>query len=344
MAFRSICESSHFRRAHTLSLTMRGQERELMLPHEIRDLTREPTSRESAANGARSTILIDFGAPHPAFELVYGERIVHGGLSVSRCTLPPNPGASVGATQLTIAVHEGEPVEMEWRLPGATASERRLISRNMAHINPADHPIFQRWAGCPRIMVIAFDRSFIDPIISEAYNGTGVTLRPRIGISDRVIANIARAWRRELDEGGAGGGLYSEGLGTVLALHLLRTYGEGTVNHRPAKGGLGAFRLNRVIEYIDAHLETDFGLRDLAAVAEVSPGYFGEAFKASTGMTPFRFILERRVRRAKELLLDRAMPIAEVALAVGFANQSHFTVNFKKLTGWTPSRFRTDAA
>ncbi len=154
---------------------------------------------EDRDGGTRSTVLIDFVAPHPAFDLIYGERIVHGGLSVSRCILPPNPGASVGATQLTIAVHEGEPVEMEWRLPGAVTCERRLISRDMAHINPADRPIFQRWAGRPRIIVIAFDRTFLDPIISEAYNGNGVTLPPRIGLSDPEIASIARAWRRELD-------------------------------------------------------------------------------------------------------------------------------------------------
>jgi len=293
---------------------------------------------------SRPTVLIDFAAPHPAFELTYAERIVHGGLSVSRCTLPPHPGASVGATQLTVAVNEGEPIDLEWRLPGAFTIERRLITKGMAHINPADHPIFQRWSGRPRIMVIALDRTFMEPIVAEAYNGNGVVLPPLIGISDPHIANVADAWRRELDEGGPGGRLYSEGLATVLALHLLRTYGEGTPHSQPAKGGLGAFRLNRVIEHIDANLEADFGLRDLAAIAEVSPGYFGEAFKASTGLTPFRFILERRVRRAKELLLDRGIPIAEVALQVGFANQSHFTVNFKKITGSTPSRFRADSS
>lgn len=292
---------------------------------------------------SRSNVLIDFTAPHPAYDLTYGERVIYGGLSVSRCTLPPNPGASIGAAQLTVAVHEGEPLEMEWRTLKASIMERRLISKDMAHINPGDHPIFQRWSGHPRIMVIALDRAFMEPIIAEAYNGNGVVLPLMIGVSDPHIANVADAWRRELDEGGPGGRLYSEGLATVLAFHLLRTYGEGTPHSRPAKGGLGAFRLNRVIEHIDANLEADFGLRDLAAIADVSPGYFGEAFKASTGLTPFRFILERRVRRAKELLLDRGIPIAEVALQVGFANQSHFTVNFKKLTGSTPSRFRADS-
>ncbi|QDK31738.1 hypothetical protein DM450_02825 [Sphingomonas sp. IC081] len=72
-------------------------------------------------------------------------------------------------------------------------------------------------------------------------------------------------------------------------------------------------------------------------------GADGGQFKVSTGTTLFRFILERRIGRAKELLLDREIPIAEVALRAGFADQSHFTVNFRKLTGTTPARFRADS-
>ncbi|MFT3968156.1 MAG: GTP-binding protein [Sphingobium sp.] len=118
---------------------------------------------------------------------------------------------------------------------------------------------------------------------------------------------------------------------------------EGTPRIHRAKGGLGSVRLNRVIAYIDAHLETDIGLSDLAAVAEMSPGHFGDQFKIATELTPFRFILERRIARAKELLLDRDIPIAEVALRAGFANQSHLTVNFRKLVRTTPARFRADS-
>lgn len=110
---------------------------------------------------------------------------------------------------------------------------------------------------------------------------------------------MAQGWRKELNEGGAGGRLFAEGLATVHALYVYRTSGDGTHRIPFAKGSLGPIRLNRVIAYIDAHLETDIGLRDLAMIAEVSPGHFGEQFEVSTGSTPFRFILGRQIGRAK---------------------------------------------
>lgn len=297
---------------------------------------------EDNDDDARKTILIDFLAPRPAYDLSYAERVVYNGISISRCTLPPNSGCAVGASQLTIAVHEDDPMEMEWRPPSALHTERRTILRDMAYITPADQPIYRRWSGTPRLLVIALGQTFLEPILEEAFAPAGADLQPIVGIHDPDITAIARRCRRELEEGGAGGRLFTEGMATVLTLHVYRTYGEGKGTLQMAKGGLGPLRLNRVIAYIDAHLEADMGLRDLAAVAEVSPGHFGEQFKLSTGQTPFRFILERRIGRAKELLMDRDMPIAEVALNVGFANQSHFTVNFRKLTGTTPARFRAD--
>lgn len=290
----------------------------------------------------RSAVLIDFAASHPAYDLSFIQRIVHNGISVSRCILPPNSGSIIGSSQFTITVHEDQPLEMEWQLPSALQMERKIITPGMAHINPADHPIYQRWTGTPHILVIALDRSFLAPIIEEAFAPNGVDLLPQIGVQDPTIGSIVQGWRKELNEGGAGGRLFAEGLATVLVLHVYRTYSEERRLPWIAKGGLGPIRLNRVIAYIDANLDADMGLRDLAAIADVSPGHFGDQFKVSTGQTPFRFILRRRIGRAKELLLNRDMPIVDVALNVGFANQSHFTVNFRKLTGTTPARFRAD--
>lgn len=293
-------------------------------------------------DASRDIVLIDFAAPKPTYHLSYSERMVYNGIAVSRCTLPPNPGILLGGSQFTVAIHDDDPLDMKWRLPSALVPESRTIVRDMAHINPADHPIYQRWSGTARVLVIAMSQTFLDPIINEAFPD-GVELSPRIGIDDPDIANIAKGWRKELEEGGAGGRLFTESLGTVMALHILRTYGIGRGRQQFAKGGLGPIRLNRVIAYIDANLETDMGLRDLAAIAELSPGHFAEQFKVSTGTTLFRFILERRIGRAKELLLNRDIPIAEVALRAGFADQSHFTVNFRKLTNTTPARFRADS-
>lgn len=286
--------------------------------------------------------LIDFGSETPPARLSYAERVVHDGVSVSRCTLQPNSGTEIGATQFTVAINEGTPFQMEWRLPEMRETERRRIVSGDLHINPGDHPIFQRWSSSPRILVIAMEQAFVRQIIGEAFDGKELELRTQIGIRDPVIEGMAAAWRRELVERGAGGRLYTEGLGSALAVHVFRAYGDGLSRPPPVIGGLGALRLRRVVDYIEAHLADDISLRDLAVQTGLSTHHFGEAFKASTGTSPHRYLVERRIRRAKELLLGAEQSIAEIAISVGFASHSHFTDNFRKLTGTTPSRFRFD--
>jgi AraC family transcriptional regulator len=279
--------------------------------------------------------LLDFGSETPPARLSYAERVVHDGVGVSRCTLQPNPGTEIGATQFTVAIHEGTPFQMEWRLPEMRKTERRRIVSG-------DLPIFQRWSSSPRILVIAMEQAFVKQIVGEAFDGKELELRSQIGIRDPVIEGMAAAWRRELVERGAGGRLYTEGLGSALAVHVFRAYGDRLSRSPPVIGGLGALRLRRVVDYIEAHLADDISLRDLAAMAGLSTHHFGEAFKASTGTSPHRYLIERRILRAKELLIGAEQSIAEIAISVGFASHSHFTDNFRRLTGTTPSRFRID--
>ncbi|MEN2980440.1 AraC family transcriptional regulator [Tistrella bauzanensis] len=290
----------------------------------------------------RQIELIDFGSETPPPRLSYAERVVHDGVGVSRCTLQPNPGTEIGATQFTVAIHDDTPFQMEWRLPEMRETERRRIVSGDLHINPGDRPIFQRWTSTPRILVIAIEQAFIKQIVSEAFDGNEPALRTHIGVRDPVIEGMAAAWRRELIERGAGGRLYAEGLGAALAVHVFRAYGDGLSRSPPVIGGLGALRLRRVVDYIEVHLAEDISLRDLAALAGLSTHHFGEAFKASTGTSPHRYLVERRIRQAKELLLGAEQSIAEIAISVGFASHSHFTDNFRRLTGTTPSRFRID--
>jgi AraC family transcriptional regulator len=78
----------------------------------------------------------------------------------------------------------------------------------------------------------------------------------------------------------------------------------------------------------------------LAEEAGLSPYHFSKAFKASLGVPPWRYVTERRIHRAKELLLDRCRSITEIAHDLGFSSHSHFTDVFRKKTGRAPSRFR----
>jgi len=107
-----------------------------------------------------------------------------------------------------------------------------------------------------------------------------------------------------------------------------------------ANGGLSGYKLRLVKEFIDAHLEDDLGLAEIAAVANLSQFHFARAFRKSTGLTPQHYLMERRIERAKQLLAKDELPIVEISLLTGFKNQSHFTTLFRRFTNSTPKTWR----
>lgn len=102
------------------------------------------------------------------------------------------------------------------------------------------------------------------------------------------------------------------------------------------RGGLAPFRLRRVEELAMAHLADDLSLEALAEVAGLSPFHFSRAFRAETGTSPHAWLLERRLERAKELLMGTSMTVNEVAKAVGFAGKQGLIGAFKRAVGTTP--------
>lgn len=98
--------------------------------------------------------------------------------------------------------------------------------------------------------------------------------------------------------------------------------------------------LRRVREYIEAHLQENVSLQALAGIAGKSTYHFARAFKQSEGLPPHEFLVRCRLRRAQELLAGTNLPLAEVALACGFADQSHFAHRFRRQVGLTPGRYR----
>jgi AraC family transcriptional regulator len=161
-----------------------------------------------------------------------------------------------------------------------------------------------------------------------------------IGIEDPVIARLGALGRRELSEGGVGGRLYLEGLATLLTVHLLRSYSLSKPSPLSHRGGLAPRQMRRVLDYIDAHLTDELGLVELATIAGLSLNHFGEAFKTSVGKSPHRFVMERRVQHAMELLRGGEGSIAEIAHTAGFSSQNRLTENFRRVTGLTPGQFR----
>jgi AraC family transcriptional regulator len=104
--------------------------------------------------------------------------------------------------------------------------------------------------------------------------------------------------------------------------------------------GLTRLRLRRALDYIQANLDGDIHLDDLAAAVGLSPFHFARLFKVSTGSTPHQYLLQRRLEHAKELLRSPEASVSQVALESGFADQSHLTNVFRRFIGITPSQFR----
>jgi AraC family transcriptional regulator len=288
-----------------------------------------------------STELIDFAsaASRPR-NIEITHRITKGAVTIGRYLLPPNPGVFIGATQHVAMVHEGLPFEIEWLLPGSDTYEHKRMEHGDVNIHPCDTLLYKRWRTSSRMLFLAVDRSLVRQIVGEVFDRHTIELKPRIGLRDTVIEGMAEAWREELRVRGAGGRIHAEALGTALIVHLFRTYGEGGATLKTITGGMHGLRLRRVVDYIESHLSEDIGLYSLASLAGFSLHHFNDVFKAETGFAPYQFLIERRIHRAKEMLLGSDAPIAQIALDVGFSGQSHFTEHFRKSTGTTPLRFR----
>jgi transcriptional regulator GlxA family with amidase domain len=105
--------------------------------------------------------------------------------------------------------------------------------------------------------------------------------------------------------------------------------------------GLSSQVLRRTIEYVEENLAGDLSLAEIAGAANMSPRHFSRLFKEAVGLPPHRYVVERRVERAKELLLGTDLPIAEVVRGVDFSSQSHLHFHVKRLLGATPASLRS---
>ncbi len=103
---------------------------------------------------------------------------------------------------------------------------------------------------------------------------------------------------------------------------------------------LSPVRLARVVDFVEAKLDGEIHLADLAEIAGLSLLHFTRVFKLATGETPYHFVGSRRLERARSMLLGSDMPLAELALSCGFASQSHFTAAFSNAMGVPPGRYR----
>jgi AraC family transcriptional regulator len=152
-------------------------------------------------------------------------------------------------------------------------------------------------------------------------------------LRDARLSHIAWALDAEQRAGAPGGSLYMDSLGVALSLQLLLSSQPAPL---PRRSGLSSLQVQRVIDFVEANLDGRLSLGSLASVAGVSCSHLQRGFKSSKGLTVHRYVMSRRVERARALLMQRSLPASEVAFAAGFSHRSHMARWMRKVLGVTP--------
>lgn len=195
---------------------------------------------------------------------------------------------------------------------------------------------------------IPFDslRFYIPQIaLDEMANEAGIRrvkglYAPNFGARDLVLFGLAQALAGAMEHLGDGTAMFTDCIALAFFSHIRRAYGGAPAERGSVRGGLASWQLRRAREFINANLAGDPSISQVANECGLSSSYFARAFKEATGISPHRWLTKQRVERAKELLRDPALGLADIAQACGFVDQSHLTRVFSRSEGYSPGRWR----
>jgi AraC family transcriptional regulator len=217
-----------------------------------------------------------------------------------------------------------------------------LYQRGEILITPANTPLFVRWSGNENCLQIRLTTEFLQSIAQETLNQNSdrLELLPAFQIRDAQIEAIALMLFAEWQQDRFGNELYLDSLTNVLAVNLLHNHTASKPQLPIYEGGLPPRQLGQVLDYIDAFLDKNIKLADLAQLLDMSPFHFSRLFKQSIGITPHQYLSQQRVERAKQLLKKTDRLIIDIALECGFSSHSHLSKQFRQFTGTTPKAYR----
>lgn len=206
-------------------------------------------------------------------------------------------------------------------------------------LTPAGAEAHWRWHGDHEVMIMAVNSQRASVLTSEVGDLDFLvdTLSRSIFRDDLIKTIFSTLWT-EADRPDGYATLLCDQLTLALLLRLkgLSEGGDATLDRHKAPPP----RLQRAIEFIEVNLNRELTLAQLANVAALSPAHFSRSFHAATGLSPFAFVSQRRIERAKILLTNTRTPLSEIAFECGFKSQSHFGRVFKEMHKMTPGLYR----
>ena len=264
------------------------------------------------------------------------------GITLETFNVPSGETPEFYLDHYTIGIYLGPDPDVQVRQITENRCEQATLLSGTATIFPVHRSHFHEWDKKSRTLCLTLKPDLLHSNAMALLSRDRVELLPEFGFQDGLIYQIALALRAELQTSASSDRLYAETLTNALAMHLIKHYSTLDEPSLNCKGALSSHKLRLVIDYINDNLERELSLQDLAAIAQLSQYHFCRAFKRSTGLSPHRYLIQQRIERVKQLLKQRSMTLAEIAVACGFTHQSHLHRHFKRSTGVTPTAWMSN--
>ncbi len=194
--------------------------------------------------------------------------------------------------------------------------------------------------GAVTVQMTVIDGPWLRSLVGDALDGRTLDWERAATATfrdDFLSGLVDQVWRRLGEDGDAGQAWIDTA--ATLAAQTIAGQVSAPPRRAPDHKPLSPAQMRRIHDFIEAHLGEPIGLVEIATAAGLSPYHFARRFKAGTGLSPHRFLLRRRLDRARKLIADRDLPLAAIAHAAGFSSQSHMTTAFRENLGRTPGWF-----
>lgn len=217
-----------------------------------------------------------------------------------------------------------------------------LVRRNhILPINPEQEHGVSNSMKNVRFVDILIDNDFMNEISNDVFHKGGINFDMGSFQVSNQLQSMINTFIEEAKFNDPGKSIQLQSISCVIAVLLLREINSNLYGREMRAFSPDSRRIRISIEYISEYFNTDFSLDKLAEIADMSKYHFIRVFKNTTGKTPYEYVLDIRIDKAKCLLAIKDMSILDVCLECGFNNLSHFTTLFKKKVGVTPSLFRS---
>lgn len=260
------------------------------------------------------------------------------------CRLPPTVEAlEMGSSEDHICLHMSNRVRL-WAYTEGRVDSGYSVPGNLS-LNTRQEQYSIRWEGEEATAMSLFlSPQLMQHTVAEvsSCDPERITLVRRFNFQDPLLYQFLLALYGEIESNGLFGRPYIEALGNALALHLLRHYASLRCSPSTLVGRrLSQRQIAQVRDYIYDHLGDGVSLAGMASTLGFSISYFTRLFRQATGVSPHQYVIRCRVERARELLLDSSLSLAEIAQHVGFSDQSHMHRHLKRSLGLTPGDLRS---